>query len=208
MTTDERPSRTFIEQARRAQIIDAAISTLAEVGYTSATLARIAQRAGISTALVSYHFDGRDDLMLAVIATLNERTEQAVTADTESASGYVDALRELITSMIRYFGSHRTEVLAYGHIYTGAPPDSVVARRSAADHRKGIDELADMFREGQREGEYRDFDVEVMATALMATLEAVPGELLTDPARTEPYALEVAEIFVRAVCRTAPATRI
>ncbi len=199
MTADERPTRTFIEQARRGQIIDAAIATIAEVGYTSATLARIAQRAGISTALVSYHFDGRDDLMLEVMATLNERTEQAVTADTASASDYVSALRELITSMIRYFGSHRTEVLAYGHIYTGAPPDSPVAQRGAVDHRRGLDELAEMLREGQREGEYRDFDVDVMATAVMATLQTVPGELLTDPTRTEAYAIEVAELFVRAV---------
>lgn len=64
-------------------------------------------------------------------------------------------------------------------------------------------ELAQMFREGQVHGEYRDVDVDVMATALMATLQAVPGQLPTDPSRTEPYAHEVAELFVRAVRRRA-----
>jgi TetR/AcrR family fatty acid metabolism transcriptional regulator len=191
--------RTFIEAARRAQIIDAAIATIAEVGYASTSLARIAARAGISTALVSYHFDGRDDLMLAVMATLNDRTDRAVTADTDRAPTYVAALRELITSMIRYFGAHRTEVLAFGQLYSGAAPGSAVAERAAEDHRRGLNELAQMFREGQAEWEYRSFDVEVMATALMATLQSVPGELLADPSRTEAYAVEVAELFVRAV---------
>lgn len=199
MTGDQRGSRTFIERARRAQIIDAAIETVAEVGYAAASLARIARHAGVSTALVSYHFDGRDDLMVEVLATLNERVDQAVSAQTDTATDYLSALSELITSMIRYFGDHRSEVLAYGYLYTGAPPDSPVGRRSAADHRSGLAELADMFREGQRAGEYRDFDVEVMATALMATLQTVPGELITEPNRTDAYAREVAELFVRAV---------
>lgn len=201
MNTELTPSRSFVEQARRAQIIDAAIATIADVGYASATLSRIAARAGVSTALVSYHFDGRDDLMLAVMATLNQRTDDAVTADTAGAASYIEALRDLIASMVRYFGTHRTEVLAHGHMYTGAPTDSVVARRGADDHRAGVADLAQMFREGQEHGEFRDFDVDVMATALMATLQAVPGELLTDPSRTEPYAHEVAELFVRAVRR-------
>ncbi len=192
---------TFIEAARRAQIIDAAIETIAEVGYASASLARIAARAGVSTALVSYHFRGRDDLMLAVMATLNARTDRTVTEDTEGAATYVAALRELVTSMIRYFGAHPTEVIAFGQLFTGAAPGSPVAERAAADHRQGLDELAQMFREGQEQGEYRAFDVEVMATAVMSTLQSIPAQLLADPTRTEVCALEVAELFVRAVTR-------
>ena len=203
MTTAGPPPRTFVEQARRAQIIDAAIATLADVGYSSTTMSRIAARAGVSTALVSYHFDGRDDLMLAVMATLDQRIEDAITEDTDDSASYIDALRDLIVSMVRYFGSHRTEVLAHGSLYTGPPPDSPLARRGAERHRTDIADLAQMFREGQEHGEYREFDVDVMATALMATLQAVPGELLTDPSRTEPYAHEVAELFVRAVRRRA-----
>lgn len=91
-------------------------------------LAALARHAGVSTALVSYRFQGRDELMLEVIATPNERTEQAVTDDTDD----VTALRELITLMIRYFGGRRSGVLAYGHIYTGAPTDSAAARSCAA----------------------------------------------------------------------------
>jgi TetR/AcrR family fatty acid metabolism transcriptional regulator len=41
--------RTFTESARRAQIVQAAIETIAEVGYARASYARIAEHAGLSS---------------------------------------------------------------------------------------------------------------------------------------------------------------
>ena len=38
----QEPGRTFTETARRAQIVKAAIDTIAELGYGQASLARIA----------------------------------------------------------------------------------------------------------------------------------------------------------------------
>ena len=65
--------RTFIETARRAQIVAAAIDTLAEVGYARASLGRIAQRIGISRGLISYHFAGKDELMTEVVREVLEQ---------------------------------------------------------------------------------------------------------------------------------------
>ncbi len=45
--------RTFIETARRAQIVVAAIDTIAEFGYAGASFAHIAERLGISRGLIS-----------------------------------------------------------------------------------------------------------------------------------------------------------
>ncbi len=42
--------RTFIEEARRSQIVAAAIETLAELGYGKASMAQIAKRAQIAPA--------------------------------------------------------------------------------------------------------------------------------------------------------------
>ncbi|GAB2696554.1 TetR family transcriptional regulator [Paenibacillus thermoaerophilus] len=62
--------QSFIAKARRAQIIDAAIATLDEIGYVNTSLAQIAKRAGISTALISYHFKDKNDLMDHTLMTL------------------------------------------------------------------------------------------------------------------------------------------
>ena len=80
--------RNFIEQARRAQIVQAAIETIAEVGYTKATFARIAERADISPGLISYHFSSREKLIAQVIAHIESAMEQAIEAETENAQSY------------------------------------------------------------------------------------------------------------------------
>ena len=58
--TGQKTGRTFTETARRAQIIAAAIDTIAELGYGQASLARIAETAGTSKGVIIYHFGGKD----------------------------------------------------------------------------------------------------------------------------------------------------
>ena len=54
-----------------AQIVTAAIDTIAELGYGNASFARIAKRAGISsTRLISYHFDDKAELVRAVVSAV------------------------------------------------------------------------------------------------------------------------------------------
>ncbi|MCC5709552.1 TetR family transcriptional regulator, partial [Klebsiella pneumoniae] len=71
--------RSFIEEARRAQIIEAAIEPLAASGYADASLARIAQRVGISKGVISYHFRGKDELIQQVVETVYIDIGNAVT---------------------------------------------------------------------------------------------------------------------------------
>ena len=70
--TERKDERTFIEKARRQQIVAAAIDTIAEVGFGQASLARIAERIGISKGVISYHFEGKDDLMRQVAIEIVE----------------------------------------------------------------------------------------------------------------------------------------
>jgi AcrR family transcriptional regulator len=45
--------RSFIEEARRRQIIASAVEVISEVGFGNASLARIAEHAGISKGVIS-----------------------------------------------------------------------------------------------------------------------------------------------------------
>src|ERR1700723_819410 len=65
--------RSFIENARRAQIIECAIEAIAELGYATASLAEIAKRAGVSKGVISYHFAGKAELIEQVVNSLLEK---------------------------------------------------------------------------------------------------------------------------------------
>ena len=80
-----KPSRrqtrpTLTEQARRAQIIAAAIETIAELGYAHTSFAQIAKRAGLSsTGLISYHFASKKELDSAVVQEIYDQLTQHMT---------------------------------------------------------------------------------------------------------------------------------
>ncbi len=57
----------FTETARRAQIVAAAIDTIAELGYGQASMARIAERVGITKGVIAYHFDGKEELIREIV---------------------------------------------------------------------------------------------------------------------------------------------
>jgi betaine-aldehyde dehydrogenase len=62
--------REVPEEARRQQLIEVTIDSLAEVGYVGSTLAQIAQRAGVSAGLVAHYFGDKDGLLEATFRTL------------------------------------------------------------------------------------------------------------------------------------------
>src|SRR6516165_5461104 len=51
------------EDARRVQLIEVTIDSLAEVGYVGTTLAEIARRADVSPGLVAHYFGDKDGLL-------------------------------------------------------------------------------------------------------------------------------------------------
>src|SRR6266446_2940313 len=62
--------RDEAEDARRVQLVEVTIDSLAEVGYVGTTLAEIARRAAVSPGLVAHYFDDKDGLLEAAFRTL------------------------------------------------------------------------------------------------------------------------------------------
>jgi TetR/AcrR family transcriptional repressor of bet genes len=86
-----RPSNTH---ARRAQIVDALARVMAEHGYDGATIPRIAEAAGLAPGLVHYHFGSKDEILLALVASLWPAVEarfEARAASARSAEERLDA---------------------------------------------------------------------------------------------------------------------
>ena len=70
--------RDEVEEARRVQLIEVTIDSLAEVGFLGSTLAQIASRAGVSPGLVAHYFDDKDGLLEATFRTLSRRINERV----------------------------------------------------------------------------------------------------------------------------------
>ena len=188
------------EEARRAQIVTAAIAVIAEHGYGHASFARIAERAGLSsTGLISYHFASRGELMAQVadrvVGTIGEFMAERMAGATRAA----DALRRYIDGNAAFVESHRAEMKALLEIFLGGAFDY-----DAGHDRAAKSPVEAILRAGQASGEFRDFDVTVMATMIQRAVDGLPFLLTDDPEfDTRTYAREVITAFDLAT-RAAP----
>src|ERR1700727_1990360 len=67
-----------IEDARRRQLVEVTIDSLAELGYVGTTLAQIAGRANVSPGLVAHYFGDKDGLLDAAFRSLARRVGDQV----------------------------------------------------------------------------------------------------------------------------------
>ena len=190
--------RTFITNARRAQIVAATIETIAEVGYTRTSLARIAVKLGISKGVISYHFAGKDDLFREVIVHVVEQARVYMVPRINAQSTGTGQLRAYIESNLEFIRDHPNHLIAVVEIARNA-----IARagerplQGAVEANQGVRLLAQLLSRFQETGEFRrDFDPMTMAIAIRAAIDSVPPRLAIDPQLDiDHYAKEIATIF-------------
>jgi AcrR family transcriptional regulator len=194
-TSQHRTQPTFIEQARRAQIVAAAIETIAEVGYPKASFAKIARRAGLSsTGLISYHFTARKNLDWAVVEEISGRLARHMGEAMAAPASPQAALVAYIEGLIGFMKAdpHALQAMMSIVLHGSFAYDGDVEREATAG-------IADVLRWGQAEGVFRDFDVTVMATTIQRSLDGIPLAQAASPGlNLDIYARELVELFTRA----------
>jgi AcrR family transcriptional regulator len=191
----DKPERTFIETARRAQIAAAAIDTIAEAGYAGASFARIAERLGISRGLISYHFDNKDDLIKQVVHEAAEQAIAYIRPRVLAESTGPAMLRAYIESNLAFMRDHRNNVIAMIEISRSAEGRRIFSGDTAVVNAVGALEHA--LSGFQTAGQFRpDFDPHVMAIAIRAAIEAASPRLALDPEfDMDNYASEIITVF-------------
>ena len=179
---DVQRERTFTGAARRAQIVAAAIDTIAEVGYGQASLVRIAERVGISKGVIVYHFDSKEELVKEVVREVLARGRDYMVPRLAAASGGRDKLRAYIDSSIGFMGEYPHHVIAIAEIARRATDPSGNRTFDASSLEAGRAGLADLLAGFQASGEFRpDFDPRVMAETIRAAIDAVPRRMAAKP---------------------------
>jgi len=168
--TGGRRRGSFIEEARRAQIGTAAIETVAEFGYGNASLARIADRAGISKSVISYHFDGKGDLLNQVVTEFFADTWEYMSERLDAQTTYMGRVRVWVESQLAYFGAHRSAFLAVIDIVVNhRNPDG--SRPFADAEKEEVVALTEMLDAGQVFGEFRPLHSSSVAVVIVQCVD-------------------------------------
>jgi TetR/AcrR family transcriptional repressor of bet genes len=70
-------TRVARKEATRRELIEATIDAIADGGLADLTLARITERADVSRGLVNFHFDSKEQLLVATLAFLTDEYRAA-----------------------------------------------------------------------------------------------------------------------------------
>lgn len=190
-------TRTFTETARRAQIMAAAIDTIAELGYGQASLARIAETAGTSKGVIIYHFGGKDELIRELVAGLVARGVAYMEPQVDAEPTGAGKLRAYIESNLAFMGENRNHMVAIVEIALNARAADGSRLYDVSVQDAGVAALEQLLAYFQGTGEFRvGFDPHVMAMAIRAAINAVPAQLARDPALdVAHHAREIADMF-------------
>lgn len=197
-----RPSgRTFADEARRKQLVECAIEVIAEEGFAQASLARIAQRAGVAKSVVLYHFANKDEVVEQVLTAVAMASAEALPERIAAAGTVRDKLRVIIESLVGFIDAHRKHALA--GLETWNLTRSLPGRlRLVAERTGGVDDIRRLFVEGQQNGEFGEFDPHVLAVMFRQAIDAVVLEAAIEPdADLTAFAAELVAMFDRATRR-------
>src|SRR5699024_4122523 len=165
--------QSFIGEARRKQIIEAAIKTLEEIGYVKASLAQIAKRARISTALISYHFADKKDLMNHLLTNLLEGSTTYILDRVHQETTPHGKINAFIMASLAYQGTHPARNTALIEIiFNARTTDNIPYYKLSDDEEEDpiMNELQLILRHGQAKKELGEFHIDVMATMIQGAI--------------------------------------
>ncbi|MGH3437369.1 MAG: TetR/AcrR family transcriptional regulator [Sciscionella sp.] len=167
--------RSFIEDARRAQIISCTIATLAEVGYAQTSLARIAKRAGISKGVISYHFAGKEELLVQVVLAVYSAGQEYMTPRITAEASAPAMLAAYLQSNIEYIRDHSEQMAAVVEVVLNLRDADGTLRfiSDATTAESAVAGVESILRMGQRDGDFREFDTRAMAWAVRDVIDGV-----------------------------------
>jgi TetR/AcrR family transcriptional repressor of bet genes len=168
-------------EIRKRKLIEAAAQCLAELGHAGTSVRAVAARAGVSPGLVTHHFKGIDELIVATYAHVGEHVAETLNAAIDDAVGGAEAkLRAFIDA------SFKPPVLDHDLLAIWLSFWSLVRRNPAVrkvhkqiyvDYRRRLESLIE---EIARERRFK-IDAHLAALGLTAMLDGLWLELCLDP---------------------------
>lgn len=150
---------------RQEQIVHAAVAIVAGDGLKQLSVARVARRVGIVPSALYRHFSSKDDILDAVLLSVQERLTQNARAAREEGANAVERLHALFERHLALIHEHPglPWLVFSEEVYAGQPKRRA---RMFKGIRAYLDRVADIVREGQERGQV-GADVDAAAAAVL-----------------------------------------
>lgn len=193
-------ARHDIKEARKDNVIDAALRVFAEKGYSDTTMTDIAKKAGVSTPVLYEYFKTKEDLLFAI--------PEKFTAEPIKIAEYVAPYLRGAEAKIRAL------VQGYLTIYDENPLYASLVMLELKTNRRFLKTkaygmvkkvaggLLDVIKEGIKDGTFReDTDAFLIRSMLLGTIEhlCIRKLLLGEPKNLPQYADPIVDTILHSI---------
>lgn len=180
-TTSRKTRPSFIEEARRRQIVETAIVTIAERGSDGTTLAGIAKDAGISKGVISYHFESKDELIANVLGALVSEPAEFIKERVDAETTAAGRLRAYVLAFFDFMLTHRAHYVALVELWGGAGVSEGREQFNLEAYEPSRRYLAHILESGVRAGEFRRVDPSTTASVIQGAIDGVMLQWVFEP---------------------------
>ena len=188
-------------QFRRAEILDQAVKIFAAKGFHKTTMAQIAEASGFSTGSLYHFFRGKEDLYSVMVMEKVRMMYNEIMGAVSREPSIVGMIRALVTSHFAYVEHHIDFYrLLVGH-ESGLRSECLKKLRDNMldEHRKHVEWIEDLLRDGIRQQVLRDLDTKSLANALMGIIAYSKFAWITNPSGASLLGTveDVLDVFLR-----------
>jgi AcrR family transcriptional regulator len=173
--------------SRREQLLEAALTVIAERGFPETRIADVAAAAGTSPALVIYYFKTRDQLLTEAIRLSEDRWYAEGTARIATIPTAGGRLEEFVamSCLPEEEGEGQVSWTIWLDLWAQSArhPEVAAVRREFDEHWRHT--ISDLVLDGQRDGEFAAIDADDFAATLSSLLDGFAIQTaLSDPVVT------------------------
>lgn len=165
---------SFIQEARRKQIIKTSVERIATQGYGNTSLDDIAKSAGISKSVIAYHFKHKDNLIRQTANSLLEELSEYVRKEIDLFDSAADKMKVYIKSNFDFLKINRNNFLVSLDIGINIKPwedQNLFTLISYIGCQKRIQNI---LKYGVKTGEFKeDIDLDAIASIVQGAIDGI-----------------------------------
>jgi len=158
---------------RRNQLREAAYRLISRYGYGGVSIRDMAKEAGMSTGLVHYYFNNKEELLLSILSLMNLKLKERTVKALAKTTGPREKLERFIQLAFGQAYREREYYHVVVDFWSMASRNERMRKANARLLKSYIDVCSGILREGIDSGDFLELDIDYTATVILSLIQGV-----------------------------------
>lgn len=164
---------TFIEEARKEQIIGAALELIDQKGNAAISIGDISRKTGISKGNIAYYFKTKNEIIRHVLIKIIQQTAIEITSKVEKKKSYREQISTYVSVLLEYWIKKRHGYECMIQLVFDLSKSEVKEKFNTNMLRATVGYIEDLLEKGNQAGEFSISDTRETALLIHSLIDGV-----------------------------------